>query len=296
VEVLCANRSAAHWVHRDSRVWSSFKVHARDIFDPPFTRSDKRPSSSFLAQLLFRVPSFVHLAVHLAMLGFTCPWVSFPLRDITRARLRLFAEPPTLHFVPSAGFRNLSTASSALELAGLFHPAATSRVLYSFRGFSPSAADLPHRKIVSSLPLLHRRSYPRSDFRRLACTSTCDASRLRGFYLCKAAFYESGYSPRPHPLPSSVSSPPGHPFSRRQCRFTQHVPLMMFSSLGLHALRLFFRPVGLVKLAATLRSPQLRSLRSPFGALRLQPRSPFGARSPEPRPPQLAITFRRPPL
>jgi hypothetical protein len=147
VEVLCANRSAAHWVHRDSRVWSSFKAHARDIFDPPFTRSDKRPSSSFLAQLLFRVPSLVHLAVHLAMLGFTCPWVSFPLRDITRARLRLFAEPPTLHFVPSAGFHNLSTASSALELAGLFHPAATSRVLYSFRGFSPSAADLLQQKI-----------------------------------------------------------------------------------------------------------------------------------------------------
>jgi hypothetical protein len=53
------------------------------------------------------------------------------------------------------------------------------------------------------MPLLLRRSYPRSDFHRLACTSTCDASRLRGFDLRQAAFLRSGYSPRPKPLPSS---------------------------------------------------------------------------------------------
>jgi hypothetical protein len=165
-----------------------------------------RPSSSFLTRLLFRVPSFVHLAAHLAMFGFTCPWVSFPLRDITRARLRLFAEPPTLHFGPSAGFRNLSTASSALELTGLFHPAATSRVRSSFRGFSPAAATFPLRKELASLPLFHRCSYPSSDFRRLPCTSTNDASRLRGFSPRQAAFLRSGYSPRPKPLPSSNST------------------------------------------------------------------------------------------
>jgi hypothetical protein len=91
----------------------------------------------------------VHLAVHLAMLGFTCRWVSFPLRDITRARLRFFAEPPTLHFDPSSGFRNLSTASSALELAGLFHPAATSRVIFR------SGASLPPQP-----PFLIGRSVP----------------------------------------------------------------------------------------------------------------------------------------
>jgi hypothetical protein len=64
------------------------------------------------------------------MPGFTCHWVSSPLRDITRKQLRFFAEPPTLHFAPSSGFHSLSTVSSALELAGLFHPAATSRVLF----------------------------------------------------------------------------------------------------------------------------------------------------------------------
>jgi hypothetical protein len=53
------------------------------------------------------------------------------------------------------------------------------------------------------MPLLLRRSHPRSDFRRLACESTCNASRLRGLHLRQAAFLRSGYSPRPKPLPSS---------------------------------------------------------------------------------------------
>lgn len=53
------------------------------------------------------------------------------------------------------------------------------------------------------MPLLLRRSYPRSNFRRLACTSTCDASRLRGLDLRQAAFPRFGYSPRQGPLPSS---------------------------------------------------------------------------------------------
>jgi hypothetical protein len=53
------------------------------------------------------------------------------------------------------------------------------------------------------MPLLLRRSYPRSNFRRLACMSTCDASRLRGLDLRQVAFLRSGYSPRPKPLPSS---------------------------------------------------------------------------------------------
>lgn len=73
----------------------------------------------------------------------------------------------------------------------------------SYRGFSPDTATLPHRKELSSMPLLLRRSYRRSDFRRLAHTSTCDASRLRGFDLRQAAFLRSGYSPRLKPLPSS---------------------------------------------------------------------------------------------
>jgi len=83
------------------------------------------------------------------MPGFTCQWVSFPLRDITREQRRFFAEPPTLHFAPSSGFHSLSTVSSALELAGLFHPAATSRVLFR------SGASLPPQP-----PFLIGRSLP----------------------------------------------------------------------------------------------------------------------------------------
>jgi len=86
------------------------------------------------------------------MTGFTCPWVSFPLRDITRKQLRFFAEPPALHFVPSSGFHSLSTVSSALVLAGLFHPAATSRVIFR------SGASLPPQPpflIGRSLPPCH---------------------------------------------------------------------------------------------------------------------------------------------
>jgi len=55
-------------------------------------------------------------------------WVFFPLRDITRAQ-PLLARLPTSRYVPSSGFRILSTVCSAHALASLFHPAATSRVL-----------------------------------------------------------------------------------------------------------------------------------------------------------------------
>jgi hypothetical protein len=53
------------------------------------------------------------------------------------------------------------------------------------------------------MPLLHRCSRAPADFRRPVLAATNDASRLRGFDLCEAAFFRSGYSPRPKPLPSS---------------------------------------------------------------------------------------------
>jgi len=203
VEVLYANRSAAHWVHRDSRVWSSFKAHARDIFDPPFTRSNKdraHPSS----------------------------------RNSSSEFLRSCTSPFTLRCSasPALGFRSLFATSlksgyvcsRSLPRSTSFRPQvfATSRRLlplsslqaYSIPQPRPgsifrSGASLPAQPIfligrfASSLPLLHRRSYPRSDFRRLTCTSTNDASRLRGLAPRQAAFLRSGYSPRQRPLPSS---------------------------------------------------------------------------------------------
>jgi hypothetical protein len=73
-----------------------------------------------------------------------------------------------------------------------------------FRGFSPRAATLPRRKEPAPLPSLHRRSPAAFCSRRIRRAATCDASRLRGFDPRKAAFHESGYSPRPQPLPSSA--------------------------------------------------------------------------------------------
>jgi len=115
----------------------------------------------------------------------------------------MFAVAPTRRFGPSSGFRNLSTASSVLELAGLFHPAATSRVLSPFRGFSPGAAFTSSSEAASSWSLLHRRSASAHRLSPARAPSTNDASRLRGFDPRRAAFFESGYSPRPKPLPSS---------------------------------------------------------------------------------------------
>jgi hypothetical protein len=58
----------------------------------------------------------------------------------------------------------------------------------SFRGFSPDVAVPSSSEGASSLPLLHRRSPTRSDFRRLELSSTYDASRLRGLHPRQAAF------------------------------------------------------------------------------------------------------------
>jgi hypothetical protein len=180
-----------------------------------------------LMRLLFRVPSLTIPAQNLSISSFTC----------------LGFRPSSRHHEHAATDRevsqNLATVRPRLSqpLDGFIRAFArrliSSRchVQGSFcsRGFSPRAATLPHRKKFSPLPLLHRRLRLHFHFRRSDCATTCDASRLRGFYPRKAAFHESGYSPRPQPLPSSVSSPPGSFLSRRRHRFTQRVPLVVFS-------------------------------------------------------------------
>jgi len=130
--------------------------------------------------------------------GPTCRWVSFPLRDITREQLRFFARPPEPRFGPSAGFRNLSTASSALSLAGLFHPATTSRVrcrsgasLPSQRAFFVRRRLPPCRCCIAARQLV---SKPRPR------TMPLD---FEAFIPRRAAFFGFGYSPGPKPLPSS---------------------------------------------------------------------------------------------
>lgn len=73
---------------------------------------------------------------------------------------------PTLRYAPSSGFLNLSTVSSAFWLAGLFHPAATSRVqpvqgLLPLRSH-PSSSEGACPLAVSEPPLTHRNELPRS--------------------------------------------------------------------------------------------------------------------------------------
>lgn len=71
------------------------------------------------------------------------PTQSFgPFRDITGARPPV-AKHPKLRFVPPLDFLSLSTASSALQLAGLFHPAATCRIPLPVRGLFPLCQLVP---------------------------------------------------------------------------------------------------------------------------------------------------------
>lgn len=69
------------------------------------------------------------------------PWGSRPLHDVGWRRPHTQEEFPTSHFGPSAAFRAPSTVCSAASLAGLFRPAAVSRV--SLQGFVPPPE--PHR-------------------------------------------------------------------------------------------------------------------------------------------------------
>jgi len=180
--------------------------------------------------------------------------------------LSLFATSHArVHF--SRGFPVLTTfRPQAFSASRRLAPHARSRACFIslprpgfhlFRGFSPRAATLPLRKERAPLPLLRRRLCPHasrslhSDRQpepsrarafdsgsraRSAPTSHFGVARLRGFHLREAAFHESGYSPRPRPLPSSVSSPPGPFCPRRQRRFTRRIPLMMFPSSAVSAI------------------------------------------------------------
>jgi hypothetical protein len=150
---------------------------------------------------LFRAPSFRLLASHLSAraspaLGFLALFATSPVRSHS------FAPSPTRRFVPSSGFLDLSTSFSALGLAGLFHPAATSRFLpvqgllspRSRPSSSEGSAPLP------SLPV------SLTDFRRLPLDQNLDFEALLH---ARPRSLQNRYSQRCTPLPSSGSAPPG---------------------------------------------------------------------------------------
>jgi len=109
---------------------------------------------------------------------------------------------PVSRYVPSSGFRNLSTACSTTGIAGLFHPAATSRVLRS--GVSPAPqrhhlinGDCLHalcRAVTHRLPGCHARPSglrgfaPRSDaFDRTRGLALPDVAPLFGLLLLQVS-------------------------------------------------------------------------------------------------------------
>jgi hypothetical protein len=174
---------------------------------------------------LFRAPE-PHLLAHRLSARASPAWVSGPLRDITRAQPPNSRRLPSPRFVPSSGFLSLSTSSSAHRLAGLFHPAATFRVL------PVQGSSLPAQP-----PFLFGRSFPQAvcfpdvltDFRRLPHTSDLG---FEAFIRARQRSLQHSYSPHCTPLPSSGSSPPGTHFTRSNAVYLR-APLTTFLSLRL---------------------------------------------------------------
>jgi hypothetical protein len=156
---------------------------------------------------LFRAPSLPLLARHLSARA-SPAWVLGPLRDITRAQPHPRDGSHRRRFVPSPGFLSLSTVFSALGLAGLFHPAATSRVL-PFRGLLSPRSHPSSSEGASPVPLLRR---VLTDFRRLPHAADLG---FEAFIRARPRSMQCRYSPHCTPLPSSGSSPPGPHFAGR---------------------------------------------------------------------------------
>jgi hypothetical protein len=100
------------------------RLHPPASFSPPPEFNDLRPAPRVSKDLAtFRTT------------GERLPWGFVPHRGINRQR-RQFARNPSPDYVPPSAFRTPSTVCSATSLAGLFHPATTSRVCPS--GVCPS--------------------------------------------------------------------------------------------------------------------------------------------------------------
>jgi len=109
----------------------------------------------------------------------------------------------TSRFGPSSGVLSLSTVCSAIGLAGLFRPAAMSRVP-PFRGLlSPCSSAVSS---TAPCPLAFRLVQAH---RLPGCHSL--EPRLRGFAPHEAALHQQSGEPRQCPLPSRFPAPPGAP-------------------------------------------------------------------------------------
>jgi len=205
-KVLYARRPAAHWVCRVVSARSCF--HLRAFFDlfrlAVHSMSVTTPRSFFLA---CSSSEFLRLDSSPGSPfgpSFTCLG-SLPSSRLHSSAATFSRRLPRPRFGPSSGFLNLSTFFSALQLTGLFHPAATSRVSpvqgllspcshpSSSEGACPQAVGPPRLTRLRRLP-------SPSDLGFEAFIRTRPRSRQRS------------YSPRCPPLPSSGCSPPGPHF------------------------------------------------------------------------------------
>jgi len=149
-------------------------------FARPFPRDLLRPrvhplSPSPLQSSFASSPRSSPFGVSFTCLGFRPSSRHHPCAATHPRRL------PRHRFVPSSGFHSLSTSSSALGLAGLFHPAATSRVL-PVQGLLSPRSHPSSSEGVAPGPLFPPRAH------RLAPVATRCGPRLRGLHLREAAF------------------------------------------------------------------------------------------------------------
>jgi hypothetical protein len=118
---------------------------------------------------------------------------------------------PACH--PSSAFRTPSTSLTDTCFAGLFHPAAASRVP-PFRGFPSRTAAPAHRRPV---PSRHCPGSPAA-FRSRGFGSSSPVLALRAFLHARTRCRRPGVTPCERPVPSWASPPPGAPSRRRRGR------------------------------------------------------------------------------
>jgi hypothetical protein len=98
----------------------------------------------------------------------------------SRKRVHLSRRIPCLRYVPSSSFLSSSTVCSALSLAGLFHPAAASRVHPRSGALTPRAAPPGSSPGATPLPLTLDCSPFLADRRPHPSASTSRPSSARG--------------------------------------------------------------------------------------------------------------------
>ena len=220
--VLCETTHRAYRVARD-RLASPFPDRPRGV-----RCVSVRRSLSCTAHPLVRFafpPEYVQPAPARKLMSGRLPWASFPHRDINRRSPRSRASQA--RFVPSSTFRTSSTACSSAGLAGLFHPAATSRV----RSSGSFPREKPHELVARRCPrVVGAKSLPGCPGSRTSCPAfrALLLSRIRSRHAVVEAVCAryppelrppSGPSSRTVPATFTASSDHGlsRPSSSRPC-------------------------------------------------------------------------------